>query len=91
MISKSVRSESGQAIFLLSLALVGMLGFIALSIDGGRIMSDQRKAQNTADTAAMAGAIVMVCVVVLVPTSGIVVLDVYVPWNVSSDWPPRGP
>ncbi len=51
------RSEGGQALVLLVLALVGLLGFTALAVDGGMVYSDRRNAQNAADTAAMAGAL----------------------------------
>ena len=41
---------------LLVLAIVGLLAFTALAIDGGMVYSDRRTAQNTADSAALAGA-----------------------------------
>ena len=48
--------EKGQAIILLVLSMVGLLGFTALAIDGGLIYSDRRIAQNAADATALAGA-----------------------------------
>jgi hypothetical protein len=48
--------ESGQAIVLLVISLVVLLGFTALAIDGGMVYSDRRHAQNAADTASLAGA-----------------------------------
>jgi hypothetical protein len=48
--------ESGQAIVLLVVSIVVLLGFTALAIDGGMVYSDRRKAKNAADTAALAGA-----------------------------------
>ena len=57
--AKHKNSESGQAIFLIAFALVALLGFSSLAIDGGRVYSDRRKAQNTADTSAFAGALVI--------------------------------
>jgi hypothetical protein len=48
--------ESGQAIILLVISLVVLLGFTALAIDGGMVYSDRRHAQNAADTASLAGA-----------------------------------
>jgi hypothetical protein len=48
-------SESGQAIVLLVISLVVLLGFTALALDGGMAYSDRRHAQNGADTAALAG------------------------------------
>jgi hypothetical protein len=47
--------ESGQAIVLLVISLVVLLGFTALALDGGMAYSDRRQAQNIADTAALAG------------------------------------
>jgi hypothetical protein len=47
--------ESGQAIVLLVISLVVLLGFTALALDGGMVYSDRRLAQNIADTAALAG------------------------------------
>jgi hypothetical protein len=54
---KNIRNqESGQAIVLLVVSLVVLLGFTALAIDGGMVYSDRRHAQNAADTASLAGA-----------------------------------
>jgi hypothetical protein len=53
---KFTKSENGQAIILLVMAIVGLFGFAALSIDGGMIFSDRRIAQNAADSSALAGA-----------------------------------
>jgi Flp pilus assembly protein TadG len=50
-------SESGQAIVLLAISIVVLLGFTALAIDGGMVFSDRRHAQNAADAAALAGAL----------------------------------
>lgn len=49
-------SESGQVLVLIVLALVALLGFTALAIDGGMIYSERRIDQNAADAAALAGA-----------------------------------
>jgi hypothetical protein len=57
--NKHKRSERGQAIFLIAMALVVLLGFTSLAMDGGRVYSDRRKAQNTADTSAFAGALLI--------------------------------
>ena len=54
------RSQKGQAIILLAFAMVGLVGFAALAIDGGRVLSDKRHAQNAADTAALAAALEIV-------------------------------
>lgn len=49
-------SEKGQVLAFLAIALVGLLGFSALAIDGGMLYSDRRHAQNAADTSSLAGA-----------------------------------
>ena len=51
------KSEKGQAIILIAFAIVGLVGFAALAIDGGRALSDKRHAQNAADTSAFAAAL----------------------------------
>lgn len=53
---KKRSTESGQAIVLLVISIVVLLGFTALAIDGGMLYSDRRRAKNAADTAALAGA-----------------------------------
>src|SRR5512147_3254392 len=53
----SKRNEKGQALILIALAAVGLFAFAALAIDGSRVYSDKRHAQNAADTAALAGAL----------------------------------
>jgi Flp pilus assembly protein TadG len=50
-------SEKGQAIVLVAFAAIGLIAFAALAIDGGRIFSDKRHAQNAADSAALAVAL----------------------------------
>ncbi len=50
------RRESGQILILLTLVLVGLLGFTALAVDGSMIFSDRRYDQSAADDAALAGA-----------------------------------
>lgn len=49
-------SERGQVLAFLAVALVGLLGFTALAVDGGMLYSDRRHAQNAADTSSLAGA-----------------------------------
>ena len=56
MQKKSI-SERGQALILITLAMIGLIGFTALTIDGGMAFSDKRHAQNAADTAAFAAAL----------------------------------
>ncbi len=57
MIIRRRKRERGQAIVLIALAIVGLVGFTALSVDGGLVFSDRRQAQNAADTAAMSAAL----------------------------------
>ena len=52
-----IKSQRGQAIILLAFAIVGLVGFGALAIDGSRVLSDRRHAQNAADTAVLAAAL----------------------------------
>ncbi len=47
-------AESGQAIVLMALAMIALLAFTALAIDGGRLFTVRRTAQNAADMAALA-------------------------------------
>lgn len=51
------RSERGQTLVLIILAIVGLLGFAALSVDIGRVFAERRRAQSAADAAAYAAAI----------------------------------
>jgi hypothetical protein len=53
----SNKHEQGQAIIIIAFAIVALVGFAALAIDGSRILSDRRHAQNAADTAAYAAAL----------------------------------
>lgn len=48
-------SERGQALVLMVLAMVALLGFTALAVDGSMLYSDRRHAQNAADAASLAG------------------------------------
>jgi hypothetical protein len=49
--------QSGQVLVLYILALVALFGFAALAIDGGMIYAERRRAQNAADTGALAAAL----------------------------------
>lgn len=53
-----ILSQRGQALVLIILAIVGVLGVSALAIDGGMIYAERRRAQNAADAAVYAGALV---------------------------------
>lgn len=49
------RHERGQALVLLALGFIVMLGFTALAIDGSMVYADRRFAQNGADASSLAG------------------------------------
>jgi hypothetical protein len=55
IMNKQKNSESGQAIVLLALAIIVLLGLTALAIDGGMAFSDRRYAQNASDASSLAG------------------------------------
>lgn len=50
-------SERGQVLVIIALAMIGLIGITGLAIDGSMVLSDRRRAQNAADTAALAGAL----------------------------------
>jgi hypothetical protein len=50
------KKHSGQILAILAITLVGVLGFLAIAIDGGMIFSDRRYDQNAADASALAAA-----------------------------------
>ena len=50
------RNEKGQIIVILALSMVALIGFTALAVDGSLIYNARRQDQNTADSAALAGA-----------------------------------
>ncbi len=54
------KHEKGQALILIVLAIVGMLGLTAVAVDGGMAYSERRQAQNTADSAALDAALAMI-------------------------------
>ena len=54
------RSEMGQALVMIALAVVVLFALAALLIDVGRIYSDRQNAQNAADSAALAAALARV-------------------------------
>lgn len=49
--------ERGQALIIIVLAIVALVGVTALAIDGGNALAERRRAQNAADAAALAGAL----------------------------------
>ncbi len=54
---KSSKNERGQALILITFAIIGLIGFVGLVVDGGMAYSDHRHAQNAADSAAYAAAL----------------------------------
>ncbi|MFT3895219.1 MAG: pilus assembly protein TadG-related protein [Anaerolineales bacterium] len=50
-------SEKGQALILITFAIMALVGLAGLAIDGSEVLSDRRHAQNAADTAAFAAAL----------------------------------
>lgn len=55
-IKKFLRNEDGQTMILVALMMAILLGFSALTIDGGRLYIAKSKMQKAADAAALAGA-----------------------------------
>lgn len=55
----SRRRQRGQAIVVMTLAMTVVLAGTAVVVDGGNGMNEQRSAQNAADAAAVAGALVV--------------------------------
>src|SRR5437867_5669258 len=53
---KLLRSRRGAILPLVAIVLVGLMGLLALAVDGGSIQRQRRLAQNAADAAAQAGA-----------------------------------
>lgn len=51
------KNEKGQALILIVLAIVGMIGMTALAVDGGMAYSERRQAQNAADSSALDAAL----------------------------------
>jgi len=57
-----LRKQSGQAVVLVAVAVVVLTAILALALDGGGIYLDRRQAQNAADSAALAGAELLMAV-----------------------------
>lgn len=53
---KKLNIEQGQIIIIIALAIVVVLGFTAVAVDGTMIYSEKRADQSSADSAALAGA-----------------------------------
>ncbi len=50
-------TERGQVLILIVFLILGLVGVIGLVVDGGGAFAEQRRAQNAADAAALAGAL----------------------------------
>jgi Flp pilus assembly protein TadG len=51
------KSEKGQALIIITFAIIGLIGLTGLAVDGSLAYANQRKAQSSADTAAYAAAL----------------------------------
>src|SRR5512143_3998119 len=51
-------AQRGQVLIIFVFAIIGLIGMTGLAIDGGNIYSDRRHAQNAADAAAVAAAVI---------------------------------
>lgn len=56
MRKSSTNREPGQALIILAVALLALIAFAGLAIDGGRFYAERRRTQNAADAVALAGA-----------------------------------
>ncbi len=57
MNTERLRSERGAVLIHVGIAMIGLLGFCAVSVDYGVMWTARRQAQNAADAAALAGAL----------------------------------
>jgi len=57
-----LRKQSGQAVVLVAVAVLVLTAILALALDGGSIYLDKRQLQNAADSAALAGAELLMAV-----------------------------
>jgi len=57
MNTERLRSERGAVLIHVGIAMIGLLGFCAVAIDYGVLWTARRQAQNSADAAALAGAV----------------------------------
>src|ERR1700694_3540978 len=57
-----LRKQSGQAVVLVAVAVLVLTAILALALDGGGIYLDRRQMQNAADSAALAGAELLMAV-----------------------------
>lgn len=54
--NKLITNDHGQALVIITFAIIGLIAMTALLVDGGNAYSNRRHAQNAADTAALAAA-----------------------------------
>ena len=54
-LGKLRKDQRGSIIFQFTLTLIGMMGFIGLVLDGGRLLMVNSDVQKLADAAALAG------------------------------------
>ncbi len=54
------KAQRGQALILIAIGIVGLVGMVALAIDGGNAYKVRRDAQNAADASALTAAVIMV-------------------------------
>jgi Flp pilus assembly protein TadG len=52
-----IKSEKGQALIIITFAIIGLIGLTGLAVDGSIAYANQRKAQAAADSAAYAAAL----------------------------------
>jgi len=57
MKSTKMPASRGQALIVITFAIVGLVGMTGLAVDGGNAFSDRRHAQNAADTSVIAAAL----------------------------------
>jgi Flp pilus assembly protein TadG len=57
--TRAERREHGQVLVIFAIALIGLLAVTGLVIDGGNAFTQQRMAQNSVDSAAEAGAVIL--------------------------------
>jgi hypothetical protein len=55
-LSASLRRRPGKVVVFVALCLTGMVGVVALAVDGGLLLDDQQQLQAAADAAALAAA-----------------------------------
>ena len=58
--ANSSSSDSGQALIIFAVVVLGLVAMMALALDGGNLYLHRRRMQNAADAATLAAAQVMV-------------------------------